>query len=416
MMEWEEVKLGDFVQTISKTYNFANKEKVIFLNTGDIKDGKFLVNDYSSIKELPGQAKKSIRKNDILYSEIRPANKRFAFVDFDASEYVVSTKLLVLRVDSKIAIPQYIYQYLTSRTIVNRLQYLAESRSGTFPQITFSEVSELPIALPPLKKQKEIYSIIKSLDDKISLLRQQNETLEQLAQTLFKRWFVDFEFPDAQGQPYKSAGGKMIESELGEIPEGWEVSTLKSITNLLTRGIAPKYLEEGGISVVNQRCIRDKSINFALCRRHNNEIRSAKSKLIQVGDVLVNSTGVGTLGRTAIVKRLEEKLTTVDTHVTILRPKIDKVHTLFFGYLITTKEREIEYLGEGSTGQTELSRIKLGEKEVILPLMEIQNKFSTALKSSLEKVAANEQQIQTLTRLRDTLLPKLMSGELRLGE
>ena len=139
--------MSDLLETVSKTYPLKSVDEVVFLNTGDIQDGKFLHNNISDPKILPGQAKKSITKNDILYSEIRPANKRFAFVHFDTSKYVVSTKLMVLR--SKVKIHS-LFQYfiLTQKEQIEYLQRLAESRSGTFPQITFSEVSTIKIALP----------------------------------------------------------------------------------------------------------------------------------------------------------------------------------------------------------------------------------------------------------------------------
>lgn len=146
---WHIFKMDELVETVSKTYPLKEVQKVIFLNTGDIQNGKFLHRNFSDPKNLPGQAKKSITQNDILYSEIRPANKRFAYVFFDSSQYVVSTKLMVLR--SKIK-TNSLFQYfvLTQDKQIEYLQHLAESRSGTFPQITFSEISTIKISLPPL--------------------------------------------------------------------------------------------------------------------------------------------------------------------------------------------------------------------------------------------------------------------------
>lgn len=143
---WKVYKLEDLIDTVSITHKF-DKDEVIFLNTSDIESGRVLNHNYCKAEGLPGQAKKSIHKLDILFTEIRPANKRFALIDFDADDYVVSTKLMVLRTKVDIH-PIVIYNYLTSDEILNWLQHLAESRSGTFPQITFSQVKELKIALP----------------------------------------------------------------------------------------------------------------------------------------------------------------------------------------------------------------------------------------------------------------------------
>jgi type I restriction enzyme, S subunit len=182
---WKVYTIGDLVDTISETYKFDKKEKVIFLNTGDILEGEFLHRNYSEIASLPGQAKKSIKRNDILFSEIRPANKRFAFVNFDADEYVVSTKLMVLR--SKKVNPLLIYFLLTREEMLKQLQHLAESRSGTFPQITFSQLKDLKIALP---NDETLDKFIKYLEAYYSQSKQnieENQSLINLRDTLLPK-------------------------------------------------------------------------------------------------------------------------------------------------------------------------------------------------------------------------------------
>ncbi|TQV71408.1 restriction endonuclease subunit S [Aliikangiella marina] len=144
---WLAVSIHDLVDSISDTYKLKDVNEVIFLNTGDIENGKFLHNNYSATDGLPGQAKKSISNGDILYSEIRPKNKRFAFVNFDAQDYVVSTKLMVLRARKGVN-PILPYFILTQEKTVNELQHVAEHRSGTFPQITFKELKKVISILP----------------------------------------------------------------------------------------------------------------------------------------------------------------------------------------------------------------------------------------------------------------------------
>ena len=151
------MRLKYVLDSISDTYNFKNKNRVIFLNTGDIQSGKFLHSDYSETKFLPGQAKKSIKNNDILFSEIRPANQRFALVNLkNPEDYVVSTKLMVLRCKNPAYNTEYIYAFLTQPKILSELQALAESRSGTFPQITFNEIQMLDIPEITLAEQSHI--------------------------------------------------------------------------------------------------------------------------------------------------------------------------------------------------------------------------------------------------------------------
>lgn len=177
--------LGDYLETISVTHKFPNPQ-VVFLNTSDIYKGKVLTHELSEVKGLPGQAKKSIKKGDILFSEIRPANGRYALIDFDADNYVVSTKLMVLRAKQPNLIG-LLYFYLTNKQVTDWLQVLAESRSGTFPQITFDQVADLELRLP---QGSDLNNLIGLLDDillKQSANNKQIQTLENLRDTLLPK-------------------------------------------------------------------------------------------------------------------------------------------------------------------------------------------------------------------------------------
>lgn len=177
--------LGDYLETISVTHKFSNPQ-VVFLNTSDIYKGRVLTYELSDVKGLPGQAKKSIKKGDILFSEIRPANGRYALIDFEADNYVVSTKLMVLRAKQPKLIG-LLYFYLTNKQVTDWLQVLAESRSGTFPQITFDQVADLELRLP---QGNDLDNLVELLDDillKQSANNKQIQTLEQLRDTLLPK-------------------------------------------------------------------------------------------------------------------------------------------------------------------------------------------------------------------------------------
>ena len=184
---WEVYSMDELLETVSKTYPLKKVSEVVFLNTGDIQDGKFLHKNFFNPQNLPGQAKKSISQNDILFSEIRPANKRFAYVYFDSSQYVVSTKLMVLR--SKVEMSSlFQYFYLTQQESIKHLQQLAESRSGTFPQITFSEVSTIKIALPDFDLVNTFVEIaLKPYYDNQFHIKEENESLVKLRDTLLPK-------------------------------------------------------------------------------------------------------------------------------------------------------------------------------------------------------------------------------------
>ncbi len=182
---WSIYKIGELVDSVSITHKFP-KGKAIFLNTSDIEEGKILHNNYSIKEGLPGQAKKSIKHLDILFTEIRPANKRYALVDFDADDFVASTKLMVLRSVSEIH-PIVVYNFLTSIETLKELQHIAESRSGTFPQITFAHVKDLRITLPRTELLNKYVDLAWSIFSQIKNNEQQTKSLIQLRDILLPK-------------------------------------------------------------------------------------------------------------------------------------------------------------------------------------------------------------------------------------
>ena len=276
--------------------------------------------------------------------------------------------------------PKFIYYFIFSLELQN---YDVGSSN---PTLNRNHIHLLPITIPSLSEQKAIAAVLSSLDDKIDLLHRQNATLEAMAEALFRQWFVV------------------------EAREEWEEIPLADCTKLIARGVTPKYSRHG-IPIINQKCIRDNKIDYSFARYHNKDKAFSKEKLIQPGDILVNSTGVGTLGRVAQVLNTASELL-VDTHVTIVRAINNKLLN-FFGINLLLRQDEIELLGEGSTGQTELNRNRLGELRVLLPPEILLDRFNDTVSPIRERISANQTQIHTLSTLRDTLLPKLMSGEVR---
>ena len=175
MEEWRKYHIGDICESVSETYR-RNSDMVVLVNTSDVLDGICLNHSFVENKDLKGQFKKSFKKDDILYSEIRPANNRYAYIDFDPLDYVASTKLMVIR-SSKLVRPRYLYHYLKRQEMLDELQALAESRSGTFPQITFSELASFEISLPSLESQDRIVAAIDAFENKIALNNRINHNL-----------------------------------------------------------------------------------------------------------------------------------------------------------------------------------------------------------------------------------------------
>jgi type I restriction enzyme S subunit len=302
---------------------------------------------------------------------------------------------------------------------------LAAFNSGSAqPSLNRNFLYSIPLRVPQREEQDGIVDVLESLDDRITLLRETNATLEAIAQALFKSWFVDFDPVRAKMEGRAPEGmdeataalfpDSLDETALGVVPRGWRVGTLGSVCSYLSRGISPKYLEVGGVLVLNQKCIRDFSVDCSKGRRHDPAQRKTEGREVEVGDVLVNSTGVGTLGRVAQVLELPER-TIVDSHVTIVRAGLT-LSWPYLGQFMTSKQAEIEAMGEGSTGQTELSRGKLAEMKVLIPDVRTLSAFSEIVIPLKQRIATNESSVQTLSTLRDTLLPRLISGQLRVAE
>ena len=393
-MEWKEVDICQLCDSVSETYK-GNASEVVLINTSDVLDGKCLNHEYVPNKKLKGQFKKTFRKGDILYSEIRPANKRFCFVDFEPKDYIASTKLMVLRAHEDVD-PKYLYQILRSNDTLAQLQMLAESRSGTFPQITYSELSNIMVSLPSQKAQKNIVSILSSLDRKIELNNKINADLEEMAQAIFKNWFVDFE-------PFKN--GKFVDSELGMIPEGWKVGTLEDIAEI-TMGQSPagNSLNENREGMIFYQGSSDFGFRFPSIRVFTTEpkrLAVANSVLFSVrapvGDINVAKEEC-CIGRG--VASIKSKY----GHDSYLFYTMKSLHKLFDSF-------DGEGTVFGSINKKTLSAI-----QILLPSDGIVEQFNNIASSFDNRIRRLSDENSRLSLLRDTLLPRFMSGEQEVPE
>lgn len=252
-------------------------------------------------------------------------------------------------------------------------------------KLPIKNIQDITIPLPDELTQSKIAAVLSSFDTKIETNQKINDHLQEQVTAIFQHYFVN-------------------NSE----SKHWPLVTLDSLTSLISRGITPKYLQESDQIVINQKCIRDHSIDTSLARPHHPKV--INEKWLQYGDLLINSTGEGTLGRVAQVWFMPENVT-VDSHVTIVRPKSELLIYYIGGWGIT-HEREIEALHTGSTGQTELPRDRVKSLELYLPSNAILAKFNSLVQPMVTVITANQNENSRLTQLRDVLLPKLMSGEI----
>lgn len=171
------VAIKDIVKSVSQTHKF-NKDALKAINTSDVYGGELFDVPYSPTSSLKGQFKKTIQTNDILFSEIRPANRRFGRVAIeDTADYVVSTKLMVLRKFNDEVNLDYFYYCLTNQSFLDILQRRAENRIGSFPQITFDLLGDYKFPMPPLVEQQRIASVIANIDAKIQANQEINRNL-----------------------------------------------------------------------------------------------------------------------------------------------------------------------------------------------------------------------------------------------
>ena len=323
---------------------------------------------------------------------------------------------------SDVADQRYIYYALRQEDFRG---FVAGAAAGSANQARLSvkNLASYLVTIFSLPEQKSIAHILGTLDDKIELNRKTNETLEAMAKALFKSWFVDFDpvRAKAEGRPTGLPAeisdlfpDSFEDSELGEIPSGWKCSLLADRVIYLSRGISPAYCEEGGVLVLNQKCVRDSRISFEKARRHDTTMKQIIGREVRRFDALVNSTGVGTLGRVAMMPICQEEVV-VDSHITVVRGSNEQ-ESFFISSTLLNRQAEIEALGEGSTGQTELSRVVLGSVPVIFPSPQLISAYFDFAFIIQDKIEKNDQASVVLASARDALLPKLISGELRIPD
>ncbi len=392
---------------------------VAFVRAADLSDGAV---DFERCEHVNASAVARIRKGigrprDILLSHKGTVGK-LARVPADAPPFVCSPQTTFWRVLDETKVDRgYLYAFMRSRLFESQL-LAVQGETDMAPYVSLTAQRRLKIALPTPGRQAAIGDFLGALDDKLELNHRMAQTLEAMARALFKSWFVDFDPVHAKadrrptGLPDETAA--LFPDRFGEdgLPDGWEQRTLGSkLATTIVRGLAPAYADNG-VLVLNQRCIRDSRIDMTKIRRHDDSVkRVTEERFLRVGDIVINSTGVGTLGRVAQVLRLPEAMT-ADSHVTIVRPNTDEISANLLGLSLIYAEPYIETLGLGSTGQTELSRDAIAELMIVMADQRVRHKFDEIVIPTRDRVCQALEEITALTMLRDTLLPKLISGEL----
>jgi type I restriction enzyme S subunit len=404
MSEWKEYKLNDLVTKLGDglhgTPKYDPEGDYYFINGSNLIDGKISVNDNTKrvSKAEFDKYKKELSDRTIFVSingtlgNIATYNNEKIILGKSACYFNVKDgvcKEFIKYIATDKSFQHYISEYATGSTIKN---------------VPLKTIRDYTLKLPSLPTQTAIAEILSSLDDKIELNNKINKELEDLAQTLFKRWFIDFEFPNENGEPYKSSGGEMVESELGEIPKGWEVKTLKD-EFILNMGQSPNgdTYNTIGDGMIFFQGRSDFGFRFPSIRMYTNDPKKIAKKFetlisvrAPVGDINMASEdccigrGLGSISH------------------------IFKLYSYTYYKILSIQVELKSYDNEGTVFGS-INKETLGNIKSIIPPIDICKSFNDLSVANDGLIFNMVNECQQLTNLRDTLLPKLISGELEVN-
>lgn len=333
-------------------------------------------------EKLPTQKVTRFKKNDILIANIRPYLKKIWQADIDGG---ASSDVLVVRPNDVID-NNFLYYALTQDSF---FEYVMKGSKGTkMPRGDKSQIMDFVIPDLEIDEQIKIGKLLKSIDQKIQINNQINQELEAIAKTLYDYWFVQFDFPDQNGKPYKSSGGKMVYNpELKrEIPEGWGVEKLSHFLTI-KNGKDHKHLQDGKFAVYG---------SGGIIRMVTDYLYSGESILFPRKGTLNN------------VMYVNEKFWTVDT---MFYSEVNKNNSALYVFY-SVKDIDFNKLNTG-TGVPSMTSSILYDLNIIVPEENILEKFNMIVKQNYETIKLNSIQNQELTQLRDWLLPMLMNGQVK---
>lgn len=280
-----------------------------------------------------------------------------------------------------------LYLYYFFKNNYNYLRSLSDDHSSR-GSITTAMIKNIDVDFPNLDEQKKVSNILNSIDKKIEINIKENNCLFEINKNLYKE-------------------------KIYGIKDNYDDSYYKNLDEIVvtnTRGLSPKYAEKG-IPVINQSCIRNNIIQEDKIQFHDLSKSIKNEYFYEPYDILINSMGVGTLGRMSQIGDLKKQYL-IHSCITIIRAKEEIISQFVLGQALISRKEDIESMAQGSTGQTSLSNKELGKMKFFIPPMEVQNSISPLIKDNIDKITINLLENDKLIQLRDALLPKLMNGEI----
>ena len=380
------------------------------------RDFRYYINEekYEKLKRF------TVKENDLIVSCSGTVGK-VSIIRKNDEIGIISQALLILRPNIKIVLPEFLYYFFKSNKGYNSIV----SRSSGSVQVNIAKrqvIEEIEIEIPTLEEQRGLIQVLSDLDEKIETNNKINKKLEEMAQAIFKQWFVDFEFPNEDGKPYKSSGGEMVESELGMIPKGWEVILLDEIVDTFNGySYKGKELSESENAMITIKNF-DRNGGYKMDGLKEIVI-SDKVKphhFVEVNDIIVAHTdltqGAEIIGNPIMIfsKGSYEKLImSMDT--VKVKSKIKEMNNELLYFILKDyrfKQYALGYIN--GTTVLHLSKSTIPQYKIALPYdKSIMNQLGDNLSPIMSKIANNFKESEKLIMLRDALLPKLMSGEIR---
>lgn len=397
-MEWKEVRLGDVCSELSdglhKAPKFIVNGEYIFVNAKNLYNGYILDNDPTkkTSHEEYLKYKKPLGKHTILYSIDGTIGN---IAKYRGEKCVLGKGACYINCNPEIVESSYLYYQLQSPHFKSYIHLM--STGSTIKHISLKTMRDYVFELPSLDDQCRIASILSSLDRKIELNNKINADLEEMAQAIFKNWFVDFE-------PFKD--GKFVDSELGMIPEGWKVGSPYEYVKVVYGAPykSAKFNDNGeGLPLIRIRDLKDCNPQF-----YTPEILP-QTEYVNMGDIVAGMDAEFVphiwKGNTGLLNQ----------RVCKLMPQQTSISNLFVLYLM---KPELEFVQSYKTGTTvsHLGKADIDKFVVVLPPLKVVEECSKILDSILQRIKNISAESRTLSTLRDTLLPRLMSGELEVPE
>ena len=417
MSEWKEKTLGELsirvssgLTPIKSNKKFWENPSIPWLKTDQLGE-KYIFDTNTKIsKEALEQTSLRIYPENTVSIAMYGEGKTRGNISIIKAPMTTNQACCNIEIDPKLADVEYVYYYL--KTQYDSLRKLS---SGVRKNLNSNDIKNYKIYIPEsVSVQKSIIRILTSLDNKINLNNQINQELEAMAKTLYDYWFVQFDFPDQNGKPYKSSGGKMVyHPELKrEIPEGWGVAKVEDIAQTGSGG-TPKstnvsYYSNGEIPWINsgelEQTVITSTSNFITEEGLNN----SSAKLFPSGTILVAMYGA-TAGKVSFLTF------EASTNQAICAIMLTDIRMRY--YLKNVIEDLYQYLVKLSTGSARdnLSQDMIKNIKVVIPSNDILDRFYDFSNNIIKEITKKQQENEQLTQLRDWLLPMLMNGQVKVG-